>query len=80
MEALIVLLSGFVGVFFTHRAFVAFVIGYLRAKREIANGGEYDVGPVQLLHHAVLIVLGLLPLGYALIRFVHWVWNNSLVD
>ena len=74
-ELAVALVAGMVGIFFTHRVFVKFVLSAIAANHAIARGERYVVTLPALVGHAFEIALGLVPLGYGVVRFVQWAWT-----
>lgn len=75
-ELVIAIIAGIVGIFFTHRIFVKFVLSVMTANHAISRGEHYEVPLRALIGHAFEIALGLVPLGYGVVRFVQWAWTT----
>jgi hypothetical protein len=71
------LVAGYIGIFFTHRIFVRFILQALSASREIREGGTYPVSVRKLALDALEIGLGLVPLGYGVVMFISWTWHEG---
>jgi hypothetical protein len=57
-----------IGVFFTHRAFVLFVIELLRARNESHDELQRHLGTMHLVRETAMIVAGIVPLVWGAVR------------
>lgn len=65
---LLALLAIGVGVFFTHRIFVTFVIALLRARHESVEDLDRHLGTGHLAWESVQIIVGITPLVWGIAR------------